>query len=501
MARLDITHPVASVRTVELEPSCVLGRFPGVSLRFDIDGVSRHHARFGFDGQRWTVIDLGSHNGTRLNGELVSSAALRHGDRLRFGSLLATFIAEPSVSESAEIISLSSFPPAAHVSDPDQLAADYELLRAAHDVAHVIGLQQDIEGVYQAALAFCAERLSVDTGYVLQRSPASFEVRATTGLSPKTADQTLPVSSTVLARLVQERRGFLLADAERETDGAVSVMVLGIESLLAVPLVVADEVVGAIVLHNHHRTRAFSRRELHVTSGIAAQVSLVLERLRLLDEVKREVSIRARFARFLPLEIVDELAAGRLGIEPGGREGQISVLYCDIRGFTPLSRSLGPGPTMDLLNAYYQACVPIVFTHGGMVDKFVGDELMAVWGVPMPREDDLKRAVACALALQEEIAALSRRREADGLAAFACGIGINSGPAWVGLVGAAERVQYTVIGDTVNLGARLCSEAFPGEIVTRRALISGVAVRFEGRPPKQLKGGDAPIELVRVVGG
>ena len=139
----------------------------------------------------------------------------------------------------------------------------------------------------------------------------------------------------------------------------------------------------------------------------------------------------------------------------GGTTQQVTVLFSDIRGFTTLSEQSAPEETVKLLNEYFAHMVDIVFKHGGTLDKYIGDAIMAVFGVPTPREDDAARAVQCAAEMRRALWAFNEKRAAEGLPAIDTGIGIYSGLAVSGNVGTVDRMDYTVIGDAVNVAARL----------------------------------------------
>jgi adenylate cyclase len=160
----------------------------------------------------------------------------------------------------------------------------------------------------------------------------------------------------------------------------------------------------------------------------------------------------AMFSRFVNPHVVKQLVE-RGGIEGAGQTRQVTLLFSDIRGFTTLSETRKPEEVVALLNRYFSLQVEVVFRHGGSLDKFIGDCIMALWGAPLDDADHAKHAVACALEMADTLQAF--KRELGGELEFDVGIGLHSGPAVVGLIGSDRRREYTAIGDTVNLASRI----------------------------------------------
>jgi class 3 adenylate cyclase len=189
--------------------------------------------------------------------------------------------------------------------------------------------------------------------------------------------------------------------------------------------------------------------------------------------------------------LVQSLLDGK--IELGGDLHHAAVLFCDIRGFTAMTDGMNPSDVIRLLNDHMMAMTRVIHEHGGVVDKFVGDLVMAVFGLPLGREDDLQRALDCAVAMQIEREHLNR----SGSPAIETGIGIAWGEVVAGMMGSPERMNYTVLGERVNLAARLCSAAGAGEVVTDRATVeaAGTPSRFERRNEQPMKGFKVPVEV------
>ncbi|HEX9939637.1 MAG TPA: adenylate/guanylate cyclase domain-containing protein [Longimicrobium sp.] len=199
-------------------------------------------------------------------------------------------------------------------------------------------------------------------------------------------------------------------------------------------------------------------------------------------------------------DIADELLKGEIVL--GGETRRVATLFADIRGFTALTEGMEPQRVIALLNEFMERASDAVQAEGGVVDKFVGDELMGVFGAPISRGDDADRAVRAALRIRREVEALNRDRVARGEPALGVGIGINSGAAVAGNMGSPGRLNYTVLGESVNVGSRLCDQAAAGEILVVEPFLSQLATAVDAQPlgPRSFKGISAPLQVYTIRG-
>jgi len=223
--------------------------------------------------------------------------------------------------------------------------------------------------------------------------------------------------------------------------------------------------------------------------------------VRVVSEERRV--IKDMFSRYMSQEVMTSLLESPDGINLGGDKRIATVFFADIRGYTSFSEKREPERIVDVLNEYFSQAVEHVFRHKGYIDKFIGDCIMAVWGVPMmPGKSDAADAVSCALAIQEMVRSRSRSFFKNDASRLRIGIGINTGPLVAGNLGSEQRMDYSVIGDAVNLAARLENLAEADEIIisedTRKHL--GEKFRLEEKPMVRVKGKEKPVQIYNVLG-
>ncbi|MEW5921528.1 MAG: adenylate/guanylate cyclase domain-containing protein [Bacillota bacterium] len=208
------------------------------------------------------------------------------------------------------------------------------------------------------------------------------------------------------------------------------------------------------------------------------------------------------FGRYVAPQVVDEiLSVGEENLKLGGIKRRITILFIDIRGFTPLSEKLTPEGVVAVLNEYFDIVTKCIFENKGTIDKFIGDAAMALFNAPLPLEDHALWAVRAGKAITEEGAALQKKvLEMSGVTLH-FGIGINTGDAVVGNIGSVNRMDYTAIGDAVNLAARLESNAKPGQVLVSESVYEEVAGRLPLEPMGEIpvKGKSKPVKIFQLI--
>jgi adenylate cyclase len=219
-----------------------------------------------------------------------------------------------------------------------------------------------------------------------------------------------------------------------------------------------------------------------------------------IEDITDVSKVKNTFKRYVSKQVVDELLDDDDKLNLGGEEREVTILFSDIRGFTSMSENMSPEKVVSTLNEYFSDMIDIVFKYNGTLDKIIGDELMIVYGAPISAEDDTQRAVTTAVEMQKQIIRLNKQRKKRKDIPISAGIGINRGIVVSGNIGSRDMMDYTVIGDTVNLGARLCSAAGPGEILVSSTVWKETQKHYsyEKLDPIKVKGKKNKVGVYRI---
>ncbi|HYO65296.1 MAG TPA: adenylate/guanylate cyclase domain-containing protein [Archangium sp.] len=513
-----------------------LGRHPSNTVRLVDREVSKEHATIERMGRDFILRDLGSSNGTFVNGRRVAELRLRDGDEISLGTSKLTFhTGEPAVASAppvgvtgaspgraaprVTVVAQShsipaflaqmdqqvpqNFRPAEQIQELATLKREYEKLRIAYEFHRQVSQQGKQADLFEQILSVAFQLLAADHGVVLkpgadgQFTPAAMKHRQ--GSQPN-----VMVSDTVLQKVAETKKGVLTADAiiDERFSSSESIVAQGIRSAMAVPLLAKGKLEAVLFLDSRQQTNAFSEKDLTILSGIAAQAAIALENAALGEQIQAEAITRAELSRFLSRAVAEAVIRGETEDLRQSRLAEVTCLFADIRGFTTLSENESPQEVVSMLNEFFTLMAGVVFRHEGNLDKFIGDCVMAVWGPPSPHADDPARALRAALEMQDAVEVLNGSRMAAGKRPIEVGIGVNTGQAVVGYMGSTERHEFTAIGDTVNTASRLCGLAKGGEVVANQSTVqkAGTGFEVEALPVTQVKGREKGVQAFRVIG-
>jgi adenylate cyclase len=497
--------------------------------------VSRYHAELVREADGWYVRDLKSTNGVEVNRVPVERAPVQPGDRLGIGVFDVGLekterdvrdVRPPTIEDTGPVLTNATI-----VRPLAEFAAAYGLAGKAAPTAELVTREQtdadrrfgfltrlagilivaeSVDEVLRRLLDIAFEALPVDRGFIhLDDGQGELEcelMRIKDRVDLRPAGE-IPVSRTMLRAVVKERVALVTFDAQSDQrlSGGESIRLHQIRGAMCAPLWSGERIIGVMQVDSPFQVGVFNERDLDFLTTLANFAAVAVERIRWAKQAELEKSLRNRLERYHSPAVVEEVL--RQGTEEGmegiGRlkPAEVTVLFADLVGFTPFAESAGPEKVADSLDAFLNLAVEAIFRAGGTLDKFIGDCVMAFFGAPVPMEDHALRAVQAAVEIQRDLSAWNRERTAQGLPGFRARVALNSGPVVVGDIGSARRVDYTVLGNTVNVAARLeALVAQPGDVVlgpeTWR-LLNG-AIPAEPLGEFQLKGLQQKIQAYRV---
>jgi adenylate cyclase len=524
--RLILKGLTGDVTEYPLGENNVLGRSTTASVRLADREVSRKHSQIDKEGEDYVLRDLGSSNGTYLNGKRIfAPSKLKEGDEVLIGTSKMEFrfgkgdprtknaeivrtedAARELESVVARVGAKATFAPVDQVHDMNNLKRDYERLRIGHEFSTYVRLERDLNELLARILQIAFDLIPADNGVILLRDPKSQELVIQAMRQRKPGQGKVLVSDTLLAQVQETKEGVLTSDAITDARFAAShsIIALGVRSAMAVPLLSSsgDEVKGIMFLDSRERIAAFTTKDLEVLSAIAAQASVALENSEYARALEHEAAQRAQLSRFLSPALVEQAARGSIELSKGGTLTELTILFSDIRGFTSISEKMPPQEVVKMLNDYFELMVDILFEHNGILDKFIGDAIMGLWGAPVKRPDDATQAVRAAVKMQERLKEWNVDRVAQGRVPIQIGIGLHTGHVVVGNMGSSKALSYTAIGDGVNLASRLCGVAREDMVVISEecAMRAGKSkFVLEALPPAKVKNREAPVEIFKVL--
>jgi adenylate cyclase len=531
MARFVITDPSAQTQIFEItSPTISVGRADSNDLVLRHPSVSRHHVRITvLPGDITLLNDLGSMNGTFVNNVQIQEHRLKDQDRVAVGmyelkyemTRAGDLHIEASSGTATDVhglvgaedigTALRLAPPTAPITPvPIQervkaLEKENNLLKLLLAVGKTLSSALMPDEIMHRVMELVFQMDHVERGFVMLRDDKK-------GFKPavllykdearRAEARGVVLSTTVTERLMNDRVPLLIYDVgtDERFSTSQSLRISGIRSAMCAPLIYKDNVFGFFYVDCLSKPYAFSQEELGIFSVIAAEVAISFDNVRSHEELARRVVERQALERFLSANIVEKILANPNEIHLGGENQVVTILFSDIRGFTRMSERMEPHAVVELLNEYFSEMTDLIFESGGTLDKYLGDGIMAVYGAPLPKPDDPLRATQTAMEMQRALATLNRDWERRGQQALRMGVGVNTGPVTAGNIGSAKRMDYTVIGDAVNLASRLCSNAAGGQILVSDTTYMLLNSRIPARrlEPIRVKGKETPVELYEV---
>lgn len=499
-------------RVSDLKSDISIGRTEGNDLVLNHPSVSRKHARMeGRDG-RWWIVDLKSTNGVKVNGNLVSESAVHAGDRILVGSVQLDVKAMPSVDFSADsmfdnpsgtvIRRISDFnsefgldigdlqaaaqgvrPPSEPGMKLEPSVTREKIFQVLIQVARSLLQTEELSDLLNTVMDMIFKYLPVERGLIILFDEQGNPVPRLTKFIEGADATDIPISRTILKMVAEQQVALMTSNALEDARllGGKSIAIHGIRSAMCVPLWNRQRVIGAVQVDSPIHIGRFTEEDLDLITALANFAAVAIERAQLSEKIEQERKIRSKMERYHSPAVIDEIVKGTLAAdETEIRAADVSILFADISGFTTVSETKRPEEVAEFLSNFFSAAVDAIFAYGGTLDKFIGDAVMAFFGAPIPQEDHADRAIMSGLMMMSRVEQWNAEREQQGLPPVRIRVGINSGPAVVGNVGTEKRVDYTVLGSSVNIASRLESGvAKPGQLVISQNTLERIMGSFE----------------------
>lgn len=550
MPILDITTYDGKQLSLQVEKETfTIGRSNDNNLILSDKSVSRHHAEIKKTKEGYLLTDLGSYNGTKVNEKLTQSVLLKHNDKIKIGLTSLIFLVEKkdavsqegslvlttdsdyenehkevlkSLSQSSAIDSkellvspeaMKTPKEAAISAPPEETQTELErrnkVLFVLYEISRQLNTIHDFRELLKRIMDLIFMVISADYGFLVLTGD-------------ETEDQLIPMvvkyrdnrekdrgklkaSQTLIHKVIHDKVAILTSNAMTDSrfNGAKSLFIQKIRSAICVPLWRKDKIIGVIQLDSIRFDNQFTQDDLELLKAIGSQMAMIIEQANLNEQIRQEEIMRSRLERFHSPQIIEMILKGSQETKDNIMEPKdltATILFTDIIDFTQLAEQSSPRETNIILNQYFSTMTDIIFSYDGTLDKYIGDGLMAVFGAPMERENDAERAILAAKEMERQLAVMMAKQEGHRKK-FDIRIGINTGRVVAGNIGSPKRMDYTVIGDPVNIASRLESIARPNQILIGEETYRAVKDKFKIKKigSKKVKGKRAEIMVYEVM--
>src|SRR5256884_1436965 len=534
MALLKITDASGRQWQSELVPQAAssIGSSRDNCIVLDDPRASRHHAHIRFDDPLYTLVDgvvIGgqvrrSANKVFVNGEAAYEHPLTDGDRVTIGASTLRFEQQKeerqtdvhyddkplghtqlliSANDVMTTVLRASKPPTQTTAlerdkEMEALQRKANILAALYEMSKTLGSVFDLNAIFSKATDIIFRSTPADRVVALLAEGTNLENPEDVKLTPiatRARDEKLEaharkltIGRTITRKVMKDQVALLSQDAASDVQfaGVDSIVSQGVRSTICAPLVAETRVHGAIYVDRLDPFGSFRPDDLELISAVAAQTAIAVENARAHERLAREEVARANYSRFLPEYVVKQMLENPESFKLGGVNQTITILFADIRGFTSISEHAPPEKIVGLLNRYFSAMTDIIFAHGGTLDKYLGDGLMALFGAPTTTPEDAANALSAAVAMQRRLIGINGELRDEGFPEIGIGIALHTGEVTVGYIGSERRSEYTAIGDTVNTASRLESNAKGGQILVSEVTAKAARSRYTLTPREQI---------------
>jgi adenylate cyclase len=475
--RFDHSHPAYGTRTfISSATRLTLGRKKAeVDLSPDTQ-VSQNHAVLTFEGGSWWIEDLGSLNGVLVNGkEIEKKTKVLATDQIVLGQTTLRILPEErdDAVQAGQRVTVE----AAEVPAGDKTvvtSAMDDLTRKRLSVFYNLSSKLTASAGLEDLLREVVRQVLEGAGVMAQRSALLLLEDGRLLLKAHYPEGQASASLSLCWQAIERREAFIWR--RNETPGvqeSLSIVRSEAQCAMYAPLILKDETFGVLCVDSCLDRHAFNNDDLYLLMAISYQAAMLVRSHALQKALLEEAAIKNNIVRLFSPKVAKRLLA-REHMFPANERVFATILCSDVRGFTAMASKMTPEEALSGLNETFEILTPLVFKYDGTVDKYVGDSILAVFGSPEPDPQQWEHAIRAALEMQESMGKLAAHRRAAGKPAFEIGIGIHCGPVVHGIIGAQDRVEFTVIGDPVNRAARYCDGAKRGEVFISKDLYERV---------------------------
>jgi adenylate cyclase len=272
-------------------------------------------------------------------------------------------------------------------------------------------------------------------------------------------------------------------------------------AIMVMPFIYQDEVKGVLSLGNKKSGHFYTREDIDLLETLANHGAIAIENARLVDQMEKELIVRTNLSRYISPQVVEQIIKKDRQVNLGGNRKNVTVLISDIRHFTRITEIYSPDKLVQILNEYFTDMAKIIFENQGSLDKYIGDAIVAVFGSLIPLENAAQSAIRAAVQMMKRMNALNESWMQNYRLVMNIGIGINTGEVFLGNVGSPERMEFTVIGDTVNVASRFSDIAKEGQILISRNTLASLSsdIKYKELPPTVVKGKTGKLEVFEIV--
>jgi adenylate cyclase len=491
----------------------IIGKLPENDIELRDNTVSRQHCRLQRSGKGFRLSDMNSTNGCYVNGRRVQSKALEVGDKITIGRTILSFQAmgkgegyrDLDDQKISMMVPLEQLLQAER--QPSRQAEEPGFLASLTALGKSLIASQDIEESFQKLGDVIFRFVHPEKVFIFYYDEKQDDIHLKSTYSQAAhPDDVVNISKTIALKAIHEKVAILSSNTRNDArfDSSDSIIMYGITSAMSVPIWTKDCIYGLIYVDTSSFSQGFAEKDLEIMSIIANFAGFAIEGANSLEKLNHERRLRARLERYHSPAVVSRLMQfqdNNTGELMPYRESEATVLFMDIVKFTSRAEKMTPIAVGMFLNNFFSEMTDIIFRHNGTLDKFIGDAVMAVFGVPLEAADHAERAIAAALEMMARQAELNRQAEPGNR--IQVRIGIHSGKLISGDFGSPKRLEFTVLGNTVNIASRLESTvAGCDEIAVSEQTYQMTRERFDFEllGEKKLTGISRPVKVYRVKG-